>query len=52
MVVPLFVIGCLEGLDWEGGGGEGRYKCQLSVKILPICQSNTRVFVSCQLNDY
>ena len=24
MVVPLFVIGCLEGLDWEGGGGGGR----------------------------
>ena len=28
------------------------YKCQLSVKTLPICQLNFRIFVSCQeLND-
>ena len=27
-------------------------KCQLSVKILPICQLNFKLFVSCQFNDY
>ena len=37
----------LEGLD-------GGYKCQLSVKILAICQLSVkfRLFVSCQLNGY
>ena len=29
------------------GGVGGGYKCQLSVKILPICQLNFRLFVSC-----
>ena len=29
-----------EGLD--GGGGGGGYKCQLSVKILAICQLSVK----------
>ena len=35
------------------GGGGGGYKCQLSLKILAICQLSVyfRLFVSCQLND-
>ena len=54
MVVPLFVIGCLEGLDWEGGGREGGTNVSCQLKFCPFvsCQSNTRLLVSCQLNDY
>ena len=37
MVVPLFVIGCLEGLDWErGGGGKGGTNVSCQLKFCPF----------------
>ena len=30
-------------------GGGGRYKCQLSVKILAICQLSVKFWAICQL---